>query len=81
MTTLVVEQPGYTGSVNDILSVLGLDLRYTVNITLCLQEFPWALPSGTPSGKVLYLTVYPSSCPNTDTVYLRGLAKPPLLIN
>ena len=25
------------------------------------------MPSGTPSGKGLYLTVYPSFCPNTDT--------------
>ena len=25
-------------------------------------------PSGTPSGEGVYLTVYPSSCPNTDTV-------------
>ena len=24
-------------------------------------------PSGTPSGKGVYLTVYPLSCPNTDT--------------
>ena len=27
-----------------------------------------ALPFGTPSGKGLYSTVNPSSCPNTDTV-------------
>ena len=47
------------------------------NIPLCLQELPWALPSGTPSGKGVYLTVYPSSRPNTDTVYpmLRGYMK------
>ena len=38
------------------------------NKPLCLQEFPLALPSGTPSGKGLYLTVYPSSRPNTDTM-------------
>ena len=31
--------------------------------------FPWALPSVTPSGKGVYLTVYPSSCPNTDTIF------------
>ena len=37
------------------------------NITLCLQEFPRASPSGTPSDKGLYLTVYHSSCLNTDT--------------
>ena len=40
------------------------------NIPLCLQEFPWALPSGTPIGEGLYLTVYPTSRPNTDTNYL-----------
>ena len=33
------------------------------------KEFLWALPLGTPSGKGLYLTVYPSSRPNTDTVW------------
>ena len=38
------------------------------NITLFLQKFPWALPSGTSSGKGLYLTVYPSSHPNTDRI-------------
>ena len=27
---------------------------------------PWALPLRTPSGKEVYLTVYPSSRPNTD---------------
>ena len=37
-------------------------------ITLCLQDFPQTLPSGTPSGNGLYLTVCPSSCPNIDTV-------------
>ena len=34
----------------------------------CLKEFTRAWPSGTPSGKGLYLSVYPSSRPNTDTV-------------
>ena len=38
------------------------------NIPLGLKEFPWASPSGTPSGEGVYLTVYPMSCPNTDTV-------------
>ena len=33
------------------------------NIPLCLQELPRALPLGTPSGKGVYLTVYPSSRP------------------
>ena len=39
------------------------------NILLRLQEFPRAASSGTPSGGGVYLTVYPSSRPNTDTVY------------
>ena len=50
------------------MSVLGLDSGYTVKYNPLPSEFPWALPSGTPSGKGLYLTVYPSSRPNTDTV-------------
>ena len=53
---------------NDIMSVLGLNLGYTVKYTGLLREFPRASPSGTPSGKGLYLTVYPSCRPNTDTV-------------
>ena len=43
------------------MSVLGLDSGYTVKYT--------PRPSGTPSGKGVYLTVYPLSRPNTDTVY------------
>ena len=39
------------------------------NIPLRLQEIPWALPSGDPSGEGVYLTVYPTSSPNTDTIY------------
>ena len=35
---------------------------------LPLQEFPWASPSGTPFAKGVYLTVYPSSCPKTETI-------------
>ena len=38
-----------------------------------LKEFPRALPSGASSGEGLYLTVYPSSCPNTDTIYFIAL--------
>ena len=34
-----------------------------------LQEFPKALPLGTPSDEGVYLTVYPLSHPNTDTKY------------
>ena len=40
-----------------------------MDIPLRLQEFPRASPSGTPSVGGVYLTVYPSSRPNTDTVY------------
>ena len=29
-------------------------------------------PSGTTSGKGLYFSVYPLSCPNTDTVHTRA---------
>ena len=38
------------------------------NIPLHLQVLPRASPSGTPSGKGVYLIVYPSSRPNTDTI-------------
>ena len=38
------------------------------NIPIRLQEFSRPLPSGTPSGEGVYLTVYFFSCPNTDTV-------------
>ena len=44
-----------TVSCNDILSVLGLYSGYTVKYTPL------------PSGEGVYLTVYPSSRPNTDT--------------
>ena len=50
------------------MSVLGLTRDKRSNITLCRQELPWASPSRAPSGKGLYLTVYPSSRPNTDTI-------------
>ena len=43
------------------MSVLGVDSGYTVKYT--------PPPSGTPSGGGVYFTVYPSSCPNTDTIY------------
>ena len=39
------------------------------NIALRLWEFPRVLHLGPPSGGGLYLTVYPSSRPNTDTIY------------
>ena len=50
------------------MTILGLDSGYTVKYTLCLQEFPRASPSVTPSDKGLYLTIYPSSYSNTDTI-------------
>ena len=34
-----------------------------------LQKFPWASPLGTPLGKGVYLSVYPLSRHNTDTVF------------
>ena len=46
---------------------LAQDIRS--NITLCLLEFRLTSPLGTPSGKWLYLTIYSSSCPNTDTIW------------
>ena len=38
------------------------------NIPLRLKEFPRAKPEGTPEGKGVYLTVYPESSPNTDSI-------------
>ena len=38
------------------------------NIPLCLKEFLRAKPEGTPEGKGVYLTVYPESSPNTDSI-------------
>ena len=46
------------------MSVLGLDSGYTVKYN--------PLPSGVPSGKGLYLTLYPLSHPNTDTLEFIG---------
>ena len=40
------------------------------NIPLCLHEFPQALLLGTPLGIGIYLTVYLSTRPNTDTIIL-----------
>ena len=51
------------------MSVLGLDSGYTVKYTPPPSAVPSALPSVTPEGGGVYLTVYPSSRPNTDTVY------------
>ena len=48
---------------NYILSVLGLDSGYTAKYR--------PSPLGVSSGEGLYLTMYPSSCPNTDTIFIR----------
>ena len=46
------------------MSILGLNSGYTVKYT----PPPSGVPSGTPSDGGVYLTVYPSFRPNTDTV-------------
>ena len=38
------------------------------NIALRLRKFPRAKPEGTPEGEGVYLTVYPESSPNTDSI-------------
>ena len=38
------------------------------NIALRLREFPMAKPRGTSEGKGVYLTAYPKSSPNTDSI-------------
>ena len=48
------------------MSVLGLEVGYTVKY------------NPLPSGKGLYLTIYPLSRPNTDTVYNPATDKQPL---
>ena len=35
---------------------------------LCLKEFPRAKPEGTHEGEGEYLTVYPESSPNMDSI-------------
>ena len=45
---------------NDNVSVLGREEGYTVKYT--------PSPEGTPEGKGVYLTVYPESSPNTDSI-------------
>ena len=42
------------------VSVLGQEERYTVKYT--------PLPEGAPEGEGVYLTVYPESSPNTDSM-------------
>ena len=51
-----------------LVSVLGRDKGYMVNIPLGLKEFPRAKPKGTPNAKGVYLTIYPELCPNTDSI-------------
>ena len=41
------------------------------NIPLCLKEFPKAKLEGTPESKGVYLTVYPESSPNTDSISVK----------
>ena len=48
------------------MSVLGLDSGYRVKY----HHLPSGLSSGSPSGKGVYLTVYPLSRPNTDTIWI-----------
>ena len=43
-------------------------LKLNSSVLPSSEEFLQASPSGTHSGKGVYLTVYPSSRPNTDTV-------------
>ena len=51
------------------ISVLGQEEGYTVKYTpLPRKEFPRAKPKGTREGKGVYLTVYPESSPNTDSI-------------
>ena len=50
------------------MSVLGLNFGYTVKYNPLPSGVPLASPLGTPSSQGLYLTVYPQSRPNTDTL-------------
>ena len=69
MTEVFVEQPlASPGSADDIMSVLGINSGYTVKYNPLPADVPLGFVLGTPSGKGLYLTVYPLSRPNTDTV-------------
>ena len=38
------------------------------NIPLCLKEFSRAKAEGTPEGEGVYLTAYPESIPNMDSI-------------
>ena len=52
------------------MSVLGLGSGYMVKYKPLVSEVPSGFVLGTPSGKGLYLTVYPLSRPNTDTAQM-----------
>ena len=52
---------------NDILPVLGLDSGYTVKYSPPPLEVISGFALGNSLSGGLYLTVYPLSCPNTDT--------------
>ena len=53
---------------NDVLSVLGLNTGYTVKYTPLPSGVPLGLALGNSFRQRVYLTLYPSSCPNTATV-------------
>ena len=56
-------------SLNPVVSVWYYHLPFFNNVeTQVPQEFPRTLPLRTPSGEGLYLTVFPWSCPYTDTL-------------
>ena len=66
---------------NSTIPILYLDFLNTVfvldetrdilsSIPLCLKEFLMAKPKGTPEGQGVYLTIYPESSPNTDSISL-----------
>ena len=56
------------------MSVMLLELEYTMNIAL---GNPLGFALGIALGLKLYFIVHPSSCHNTDTVFL---AEPPILL-
>ena len=53
------------------MSLLGLNLVYTVKY----NPLPSGVPSGTPSGKGFYFTMYPLSRPNMDILKLLPLPR------
>ena len=61
LTTLETDWPGLSWPGPCTVSVLGLDTGYTVKYSPSLE--------GTPKGRGLYLTVYPKSSPNTNSIY------------